>query len=183
MKVYKNGQLDPHINVQIIQNNLYDLEEISAEFHIDFIYKTMDILIERNRKNEAANLLTDTWNRLPDIRDKLRFGAKMGRQCCVRLDRLLDKNQKQLLQFYLHSFGKQYSSIDKVLKEVLRYKRSKDKGKHFLILELINHAFISHVFDLKFMEQSISLIVTPSPFKAIITPFGTFFAYRFEAHL
>ena len=151
MIVYKNEQLDPNINIQIIHNNLYDLEEISSEFHIDFIYKTMDILIERNRKNEAANLLRDTWNRLPDIRDKLRFGAKMGRQCCVRLDSLLDKNQKQLLQFYLHSFGKQYSSIDKVLKEVLRYKRSKDaKGKHFLILELINHAFIRHVFKLIF---------------------------------
>ena len=154
MKVYKNEHLDPTINTQIIKNNLYDLEEISSEFHIDFIYKTMEILIERNRKNEAANLLRDTWNRLPDIRDKLRFGAKMGRQCCVRLESHLNKHQKQLLQFYLYSFGKQYSSIEKMMKEVLRYKKSKEaQGKHFLILELINYAFIRNVFKLR---QSLS---------------------------
>ena len=154
MKVYKNEHLDPTINTQIIKNNLYDLEEISSEFHIDFIYKTMEILIERNRKNEAANLLRDTWNRLPDIRDKLRFGAKMGRQCCVRLESHLNKHQKQLLQFYLYSFGKQYSSIEKMMKEVLRYKKSKEaQGKHFLILELFNYAFIRNVFKLR---QSLS---------------------------
>ena len=76
----------------------------------------MEILIERNRKNEAANLLRDTYHRLPDTRYKLRFAAKMGRQCCVRLESHFDKNEKQLLQFYLHSIGKHYSSIDKILK-------------------------------------------------------------------